>query len=138
VGLFAAALARRVGPEGSVTAVENDRVATDHARGNLADLTGVEVVRDRVDRAVRRLVRGGETVDIVVLDPPRTGAGRQVCRDVAALDPRAIAYVACDPAALARDVGYLTEHGYSLRDLRAFDAFPMTHHMELVALLDPS
>lgn len=137
VGLFAAALARRVGPDGAVTAVETDRMATAKARDNLAGLSGVEVVRDRVDRAVRRLVRARASVDVVVLDPPRTGAGRQVCRDLTSLRPRAIGYVACDPAALARDVGYLTEHGYRLRDLRVFDAFPMTHHMELVAVLDP-
>lgn len=136
VGLFAAALAHRVGPEGSVIAIEGDRVATDNARDNLANLPWVEVQRDRVDRAVRRLLRSGTEIDLVVLDPPRTGAGRQVCRDIAGLHPRSVGYVACDPAALARDVGYLQEHGYVLRDLRAFDAFPMTHHLELVAVLD--
>ena len=138
VGLFAAALAQRVGPEGSVTAIEGDRVATDNARDNLAHLPWVEVQRDRVDRAVRRLLRSGTEIDLVVLDPPRTGAGRQVCRDIAGLHPRSVGYVACDPAALARDVGYLQEYGYVLRDLRAFDAFPMTHHLELVAVLDPT
>src|SRR5699024_382271 len=113
-----------------------DRVATDHARDNLASVPGVRVRHDRVDRALRSMVRHREQVDLVVLDPPRTGAGRQVCRDLAALAPRAVGYVACDPAALARDVGYLTEYGYRLRDVRAFDAFPMTQHMELVAVLD--
>lgn len=138
VGLFAAALAQRVGDQGQVTAVETDRVATQHAEDNLASWQNVQVRRDRTDRAVRRMVRSGQRVDLVVLDPPRTGAGRAVCRDIAALTPRAIAYVACDPAALARDVGYLRESGYELRDLRSFDAFPMTHHMELVAVLDPN
>ncbi|USQ77632.1 class I SAM-dependent RNA methyltransferase [Ornithinimicrobium cryptoxanthini] len=137
VGLFAAALADRVGTEGSVLAIESDRVATDNARGNLAQRPWVRVQRDRVDRAVRRLLRSEQEIDLVVLDPPRTGAGRQVCRDIAGLRPRSIGYVACDPAALARDVGYLSNYGYRLRDLRAFDAFPMTHHMELVAVLDP-
>jgi tRNA/tmRNA/rRNA uracil-C5-methylase (TrmA/RlmC/RlmD family) len=73
-----------------------------------------------------------------VLDPPRSGAGKAVIRDVARLGPRAVAYVACDPAALARDVGYAREAGLELRDLRVFDAFPMTHHLECVALLEPS
>lgn len=136
VGLFAAALADRVGPEGSVLAIESDKVATDNARDNLATRPWVEVQRDRVDRAVRRLLRSEHAIDLVVLDPPRTGAGRAVCRDLAGLRPRAIGYVACDPAALARDVGYLSDYGYRLRDLRAFDAFPMTHHLELVAVLD--
>ena len=137
VGVFAAAFAHRVGSQGSVEAVEGDRVATRHARDNLAGFPGVTVTHDRVDRAVRRWVRSGRRADLVVLDPPRTGAGRAVCRDVAGLRPRAIGYVACDPAALARDVGYLMEQGYTLGDVRAFDAFPMTHHMELVAVLDP-
>lgn len=136
VGVFAAALADQVGSQGAVEAVEGDRLATQHARDNLAAYPWVEVRRDRVDRAVRRMVRSGRAADLVVLDPPRTGAGKQVCRDVAALGPRAIGYVACDPAALARDVGYLIGQGYTLRDVRAFDAFPMTHHMELVGVLD--
>ena len=71
---------------------------------------------------------------MVVLDPPRTGAGRDVCRYIAALTPRAIAYVACDPAALARDTAYLQSGGYRLTSLRAFDAFPMTHHVECIAV----
>ena len=75
-------------------------------------------------------------VDLVVLDPPRTGAKRAVVEQVVARRPRAAAYVACDPAALARDVAIFAEHGYLLRGLRAFDAFPMTHHVECVALLE--
>ncbi len=136
VGLFSAFLADAVGPTGAVTAVEGDRQATDLARRNLAG-RGVEVVRDRVDRALRpgRGSWSGPGVDLVVLDPPRVGAKRQVVRAVAELAPRAVAYVACDPAALARDLGYFAEAGYRLADLRAFDLFPMTHHVECVAQL---
>ena len=86
---------------------------------------------------VRPLVRQQIHTDLVVLDPPRTGAGRDVTRDIAALGPRRIAYVACDPAALARDVAYLGSAGYRLETLRAFDAFPMTHHVECIAVLVP-
>jgi tRNA/tmRNA/rRNA uracil-C5-methylase (TrmA/RlmC/RlmD family) len=74
---------------------------------------------------------------VVVLDPPRTGAGRDVVGQVVALHPRAVAYVACDPAALARDTAYLREGGLMLRELRALDAFPMTQHVECVALFEP-
>jgi tRNA/tmRNA/rRNA uracil-C5-methylase (TrmA/RlmC/RlmD family) len=74
----------------------------------------------------------------VVLDPPRTGAGRSVIRDVAALRPRAVAYVACDPAALARDLAYAKQAGFAVRSVRAFDAFPMTHHVECIAILEPT
>jgi tRNA/tmRNA/rRNA uracil-C5-methylase (TrmA/RlmC/RlmD family) len=75
--------------------------------------------------------------DIVVLDPPRTGAGREVMERIVALGPRAITYVACDPAALARDVATARHLGWELVALRAFDLFPMTHHVECVALLEP-
>ena len=132
VGLFSAFLARAVGPSGSVTAIEGDRRAAELAGENLAELTQVEVRHDRVDRALRR--RG--PVDLVVLDPPRAGAKRQVVRAIADLAPRAVAYVACDPASLARDVSYFAEAGYHLSELRAFDLFPMTHHVECVALLE--
>ena len=109
------------------------------AERNLADLAR----RSRcgtaeVDRALRPLVRQGITADVVVLDPPRTGAGRSVIRDLAALRPRAVAYVACDPAALARDVAYARQAGLPSARLRAFDAFPMTHHVECVAVLEPA
>ena len=72
-----------------------------------------------------------------MLDPPRTGAGPEVCRAVAATRPRAVAYVACDPAALARDAAPSPSAGYRLERLRAFDAFPMTHHVECVAHFVP-
>lgn len=137
VGLFAAALADAVGPSGSVRAVEADQRAVVDARANLADRPQVRVRRSRVDREVAMLARRGGTTDLVVLDPPRTGAGRAVVRDVAALRPRLVAYVACDPAALARDLAYAREAGYGIRSLRAFDAFPMTHHVECIAVLEP-
>ena len=135
VGLFTAFLADAVGPAGSVTAIEGDKRATELATENLAALPQAVVVRDRVDRALHRGLQNSGGADLVVLDPPRAGAKRQVVRAIAELAPRAVAYVACDPAALARDVAYFAEQGYRLADLRAFDLFPMTHHVECVALL---
>lgn len=135
VGLFSAALAGRVGESGRVVAVEGDRTAVADAERNLADLPQVEHVVDRVDRALATGSLGGG-IDLLVLDPPRTGAKRKVVDAVADLGPRAIAYVACDPAALARDVASFAERGYRLSSLRAFDIFPMTHHVECVALLE--
>jgi tRNA/tmRNA/rRNA uracil-C5-methylase (TrmA/RlmC/RlmD family) len=103
------------------------------AEANLADLPQVRCVADRVERALVSEV----TVDpdVVVLDPPRKGAGRAVVDLIAARTPARVVYVACDPAALARDVALFAGHGYALDRLRAFDAFPMTHHTECVALL---
>jgi tRNA/tmRNA/rRNA uracil-C5-methylase (TrmA/RlmC/RlmD family) len=135
VGLFSAFLADRVGAAGTVVAVESDPVAVDDARRNLAHLSQVTPVVQRVERA---LAGGavGDHADVVVLDPPRVGAKRDVVSAVAALSPRAVAYVACDPGALARDVAIFAEQGYRLESLRAFDIFPMTHHVECVALLE--
>jgi tRNA/tmRNA/rRNA uracil-C5-methylase (TrmA/RlmC/RlmD family) len=137
VGLFAAALADAVGEGGAVLAVEGEGAATECARENLAGRPWAEVRPGRVDRVLRHLVRQGITADVVVLNPPRSGAGRVVCGYVAAMRPRAVAYVACDPAALARDTAYLREAGYGIRSLEAFDAFPMTQHVECVAVFGP-
>ena len=134
VGLFSAALGEAVGRTGSVLGVESDEVAVGDAAVNLADLPQVEGLADRVDRALRRGSLG-ERADVVVLDPPRTGARRDVVEGIVGLGPRVVAYVACEPASLARDVQIFAEHGYRLTGLRAFDLFPMTHHVECVALL---
>jgi len=135
-GLFAAALALRVGTSGSVVAVEGSARAVSDARRSLHDLPQVRLEHGRVD-VVLTAAGSSAVFDLVVLDPPRTGAGRRVVEQVSALSPRAIAYVACDPAALARDVAWFGERGYRLSSLRAFDIFPMTHHVECVALLQP-
>ncbi len=137
VGLFAAGLAEAVGPDGEVVAVESDSGAVADAGANLAGLEQVILVEEKVDQALAQAPEGFEA-EVVVLDPPRSGAGRRVVERIAALKPRVIAYVACDPAALARDVSYFAEHGYELARLRAFDLFPMTHHVECVASLVPS
>ena len=136
VGLFALALADAVGPTGAVLAVESDAHAVADAKSNLRLRPEIELRRGKVDRALKPLVRQSIRTDLVVLDPPRTGAGKSVIKDIAALAPRLIAYVACDPAALARDVAYARRAGYRLRSVRAFDAFPMTHHVECIAILE--
>ncbi len=132
-GLFSVFLAGAVGSTGSVTAVESDRRAAECAAANLVELPWASVVLSRVDRLVTSWVSAH--ADLVVLDPPRAGAKRVVTGWVAGLAPRAVAYVACDPATLARDLSYFSDTGYELADLRAFDQFPMTHHVECVALL---
>jgi tRNA/tmRNA/rRNA uracil-C5-methylase (TrmA/RlmC/RlmD family) len=140
VGLFATALGVAVGSRGGVVAVESDEGACADARRNLYDLPQVEIVRDRVEVALARLADREPTdgLDLVVLDPPRSGAGRSVMALLARLRPRRIAYVACDPATLARDVALAAADGYRLTALRAFDLFPMTHHVECLATLEPA
>ncbi|MDT7579109.1 MAG: hypothetical protein QOK35_373, partial [Pseudonocardiales bacterium] len=135
VGLLAAALADVGGASTSVTTVEADAAATRHARDNLADLPGARAVTARVDAflAGDRDARPGATV---VLDPPRSGAGRAVVEAVADLRPERVVYVACDPVALARDLRTFAERGWRPVRLEAFDLFPNTHHLEAVATLD--
>lgn len=136
-GLFAALAAERVGTSGSVVAVERNGAACADARANTADLPQVSVVREAVTPRV--VSTGIGRPDVVVLDPAREGAGRDVSAALAALvpAPRRIAYVACDPASLARDLRVFLDAGWRLASLRAFDLFPMTEHVEVLAVVEP-
>ena len=135
VGLFAGSLASAVGVTGNVIAVESSSVAAMDARRNLSDLPQAQFIRADVAKALGRPEQFG-VVNVVVLDPPRSGAGAGVVSGIAGLRPRAVAYVACDPAALARDLATFAAHGYELASLRGFDMFPQTHHVECVAILE--
>ncbi len=132
VGLFARFLGEVTGAR--VVAVEGDPAASGHSVTNLAALDEAFLECGPVERVLA--VAHDEPFDLVVLDPPREGAKRAIVEQVVHRSPRAVAYVACDPAALARDVSIFAEHGYTLTRLRAFDLFPMTHHVECVALLE--
>ncbi|UYQ64935.1 class I SAM-dependent RNA methyltransferase [Streptomyces peucetius] len=136
VGLFAGALADRVGEKGAVLGIESGKRSVEDARHNLQDFDRVRIEQGKVESVLPRT--GIEEVDIIVLDPPRAGAGKQTVKHLAGLGARRIAYVACDPAALARDLAYFREGGYRPRTLRAFDLFPMTAHVECVAILEPA
>jgi len=131
-GIFAAFLAEAVGESGRVVLVEGSRPAAADAETNLAGLAQAEVVAARVGAGVSDLTG---PVDLIVLDPPRAGAGLEVSAALAASSARAVAYVACDPAALGRDLRVFLEAGWELASLRAFDLFPMTEHVEAVAFL---
>ena len=133
VGLFSRFLLDGVGERGRVVAVEGDSGAAANAAANCP---AAEVRAGAVERVLATAY--AEPFDLVVLDPPRVGAKRRVVTQIVDRRPRAVAYVACDPAALARDVAIFGEHGYPLAKLRAFDLFPMTHHVECVALLSPA
>ena len=132
VGLFTAAIIDQVGPTGHVDLIEGSKVATEDARRNFSHHKNITIATGDVAKLLPRIA----SADVVVLDPPREGAGKDVISQISAFNPRAIVYVACDPAALARDTAYLQDHSYSLAELRAFDLFPMTHHIECVALYE--
>jgi tRNA/tmRNA/rRNA uracil-C5-methylase (TrmA/RlmC/RlmD family) len=134
-GLFAGVLAPAVGPGGTVIGVEADDAAVRDARHNLREWPWARVHRGDVAAV---LARGGlPPARLAVADPPRSGLAREVIDylGTAGHGVRRLAYVSCDPATLARDIGLLAGRGWALDSLRAFDAFPMTHHVECVATL---
>ncbi len=136
-GLFSVPLAEAVGPAGTVLAVERDARACEDARHNAGGVPAMRVKRAEV---TPRLVTSGiGHPDIVVLDPAREGAGTEVVRALAAhRSLRRIVYVACDPSSFARDLRAMLTVGWHLAELRAFDIFPMTEHVELVAAIEPT
>lgn len=131
-GIFAAALAEPVGESGRVISVDTSRAATGAARAALADLPQVSVRTDSVRR-----VLGAEraAAGVAVLDPPRAGAGREVIDLLADAGVPRLVHIGCEAAAFARDIGLYRGHGYTVEQIRVFDAFPLTHHVECVALL---
>jgi tRNA/tmRNA/rRNA uracil-C5-methylase (TrmA/RlmC/RlmD family) len=142
VGLLAAAVGDAFGSRVRITSVESDERATEHASENLADWLGASAVTGRVDRWVRQAAAQATSAErdrfrsaTVVLDPPRSGAGRPVVDGIAELAPAQVVYVACDPVALARDLALFRDHGYDVDAIRAFDLFPSTHHVETVVRL---
>lgn len=142
VGLLAAAVADRFGSDTRITSVESDPAATGYAAANLSEWASATAETGRVERWLRERAPSAPSPSAarssgatVVLDPPRSGAGREVVDGIAALSPEQIVYVACDPVALARDVALFAGHGYALSRLRSFDLFPNTHHLEAVATL---
>ncbi len=131
-GVFAATLADSVGETGHVLSVDTSRGSSRAARAALADLGWVEVLTESVRRALATKRR---RADVAVLDPPRTGAGREVIDLLAAADVPRIVHIGCEAASFARDVGLYRGHGYAVEELRVFDSFPLTHHVECVAVL---
>ncbi len=131
-GLFAASLASDVGEDGEVIAVESSIDAVRDARRSCSDLPQLNLITADVTKWLA--ANSSEMFDVVVLDPPRAGAGQQNIATIAKMADRAIVYVACEPSALARDTAILQDHGWILHELRGFDAFPMTSHVECIAL----
>lgn len=134
-GVFAAALADAVGESGRVLTVDTSRAATRAARAALVDLPQVDVVTDSVRRALAVQRSSASRADVAVLDPPRAGAGREVIELLAAAGVPRVVHIGCEAASFARDIGLYLRHGYLVEKIQVFDAFPLTHHTECVALL---
>ncbi len=131
VGLFALALADAAA---AVIGIESAPSACEDFAHNAADLAHVELHEGAVDAVLPALAEQGRRADVVIMDPPRSGAGEAVIRQLAALRPRNIVYVSCDPATLARDSVFLSAAGYALAEAQPIDMFPQTYHVETVAL----
>jgi len=134
VGLFTAAALEIVGTTGRVDLVEASSSAISDAKKNFSNQANVNIYLGDVAKIMPRI----GSADVVILDPPRDGAGQLVIEQISALNPRRFIYVACDPAALARDCAFADKLGWQLAQVRAFDLFPMTHHIEMVALFTRS
>ncbi len=134
VGLFALQLHEAIGAGGRIDLVEGSKSATADAAVNFAGKENVKIYTGDVEKILPRFSHA----DVVILDPPRDGAKKNVIASLVECKPRAIVYVACDPAALARDSALLRDANYTLQKIRAFDLFPMTHHIECVALFTPT
>ena len=134
VGLFSAVAIDQLGAGGRIDLIESSIPATESARENFKTHQNVKVVRDDVAKALRNIKRA----DVVVLDPPRAGAGAEVVDQLLRINPSRIVYVACDPATLARDVKQFTESGWRLVQIDGYDLFPMTQHIESICLLEPN
>jgi tRNA/tmRNA/rRNA uracil-C5-methylase (TrmA/RlmC/RlmD family) len=135
-GLFTAVIAHAVGRTGRVVGIESDAGSLADATANLLDRPWAEARLGHVDQAL--LGSLDLAPDLIVLDPPRSGAGASTMAAILGLGARAIAYVACDPASLARDVRIALDGGWKMRSVSAYDAFPMTHHVECIAILTPN
>lgn len=138
VGLFSSTLAGAFGLDLKITNVESSKQATTDAATNLADMPKAKIESTDVERFMNQAVSAKDAdfaKATVVLDPPRSGAGGKVVGQLIDLAPAHIIYVACDPVALARDLKTFLAGGYELREIRAFDLFPHTHHFETIASL---
>lgn len=133
VGLFAAAILKELGEQGFITLIESDKNAVADARKVFLNKSNIKILQGLVAQQLPIVKRS----DLVLLDPPRTGAGEVVIKQLIKLKPRKIVYVACDPAALARDSKTLIDAGYKLDHISAYDLFPMTQHIECVAGFSP-
>jgi tRNA/tmRNA/rRNA uracil-C5-methylase (TrmA/RlmC/RlmD family) len=133
-GLFSAPLAKAVGDKGKVHLIESDRRAISDAQRIFKGFGNVEIHEGRVEAQLPKIA----DPDLILLDPPRTGAGEEVVIVMSRMHPRAIVYVSCDPASMARDAKLLLANGYKLDQIVGYDLFPQTQHVECVARFIPA
>lgn len=129
VGAFSAFIAPKVG---HLTAIESSGSACHDFVVNLDEFDNVSLYEAQAEEVLPTL---NMPVDLLVMDPPRSGLAPAVHDALAKLQPEQIAYISCDPATLARDTKRILEHGYVLRSVTPFDLFPHTAHIEVITIL---
>lgn len=132
VGAFAPAIHEALG-SGSIESVDYSNAAAAR-RQQVADALELRVHNGDVASVVGQLQRPG----LVVLDPPRAGAGSEVVAAIAEAAPQRVIHVGCDPATFARDLAHFGERGFSVKRMKLIDAFPNTHHFEVIAVIEPA
>ena len=130
VGTFGLLLADHAG---KVIGIEDSAAAIRNAQHNAQGVHNVEFVDGATEKVLHEVAKPGA---LVILDPPRQGCRPEVIESLAALRPRRIVYVSCDPVTLARDLRLLVDRGFALRHIQPIDMFPQTYHIECVALLE--
>ncbi|MBI4707593.1 MAG: 23S rRNA (uracil(1939)-C(5))-methyltransferase RlmD, partial [Candidatus Omnitrophica bacterium] len=131
VGLFTAFIAEKAA---RVIGVESFSPAVRDAEANLDEFNNVELYESPVEMAMEQLAK--ESIQRVILDPPRAGCDKRVLEALIKIAPQRIVYVSCDPATLARDAKRLINGGYKLESATPLDMFPQTHHIETIAIFD--
>lgn len=133
VGLFSLPLSKRFE---KVFAVESNETSIEFAKKNseIARVENIEFTAQDASEFFDEFTP--QTVDFILVDPPRTGIERTTLDAIISFNPKQISYVSCDPATLARDLKILIENGYEIETIEAFDLFPQTHHVETVVKLN--
>ena len=131
IGIFASRDAARV------IGVENNRDAVRDAISNAkANRAGnVRFYTADASDFLQGMAKAGEHADVVILDPPRAGSDERFLSAVTTVAPERVVYVSCNPETLARDLGYLTRHGYRVTRIQPVDMFPHTEHIETAVAL---
>ena len=129
VGLFTASISKLIGDTGKIHLIERDNYCIQDAKKMFQDNKNILIHHGKVEQKLGKI----KSIDVIILDPPRNGAGKQVIHQIIDKRPKSIVYVSCEPSSLARDTKILLENDYTLNHLVGLDLFPMTHHVECVA-----
>ena len=131
IGLFASPKVNKViGIEVVEAAIEDAKI-----NASINNIKNIEFICADAKEGAKEILRRGEKIDVVIVDPPRKGCDEDTLQSIAAMNPKRIVYVSCDPSTLARDCALLSKLAYSIEVVQPVDMFPLTHHVETVVLM---